>query len=231
MNRELLQSILSKYNIILKDDSYMEIALTHSSYANEHHLISNERIEFLGDAVLGLLVAEYIYKTFENFQEGQMSKLRATYVCEEANAEYARNVGVDKLLLLGVGEEASGGRNRQAIINDAFEAFLGAIYLSNGTEDVKKILSVEVFPHIKSLDDKQFIDFKSKLQECCQAESKTSLEYRLIEQSGPPHDRTFVIAVYLEGLMLGKGVGRTKKEASQKAAEVALTKLALPKNA
>jgi ribonuclease-3 len=227
MNKELLTKILNKYEIQLKDDGPMFLALTHSSYANEHHLPSNERIEFLGDAVLGLLVAEYIYKNFEEYQEGQMSKLRATYVCEDANAEYARNIGVDQLLMLGHGEEQSGGRTRPAIINDAFEAFLGAIYLSNGINDVKKILEKEVFPHIKALDDRQFVDYKSKLQECVQAETRNALEYRLIEQTGPAHNRSFQMAVYLENVMLGRGTGKSKKDASQKAAEDALSKMAI----
>lgn len=112
--------------------------MSHSSYANEHNVSSNERIEFLGDAVLGMLVARYIYENFPFLPEGKMSKLRATYVCENANAKYAKDLQIDKLLLLGRGEELSGGRQKDAIINDAFESFLGALYLTNGLDDVKR---------------------------------------------------------------------------------------------
>ena len=142
---KLLESILDKYGIKLKEEKHYKLALTHSSYANEHNLDSNERIEFLGDAILGLLVAEYIYTNFKDMQEGKMSKLRATYVCEDANAKYAKEIGIDKLLLLGRGEEATGGRTRPAILSDAFESFLGAVYLSTGIKDVKKFLKKKYF--------------------------------------------------------------------------------------
>ena len=155
---KMLSEVLAKYNIKLKEEKHFRLALTHSSYANEHNLVSNERIEFLGDAILGLLVAEYIYSNFQDMQEGKMSKLRATYVCEDANAKYAKEVGIDKLLLLGRGEESTGGRTRPAILSDAFESFLGAVYLSNGINDVKKILEKEVFPLILARDEKPFID-------------------------------------------------------------------------
>lgn len=227
VNRNELDKILSKYDITIQDDAKFRLALTHSSYANEHELSSNERIEFLGDAILGLLVAEYIYKNFKEMPEGKMSKLRATYVCEDANAKYAREVGIDKLLLLGRGEEASGGRDRNAILSDAFESFLGAIYLTNGIDDVSKLLKKEVFPHILARNDVQFIDYKSKLQEYIQAENRSELNYILENVEGPPHKRVFTMSAILDGIKLGTGVGGTKKEATQEAAKAALEKMAI----
>ena len=226
LNKKLLEEILNRYNIKVKNYDNFLLAMTHSSYANEHHLKHNERIEFLGDAILGLLVAEYIYKNFEDMPEGNMTKLRATYVCEDANAKYAREVGIDKLLLLGHGEELTGGRQRQAILSDAFESFLGAIYLSKGLNDVRKLLEVVVFPHVLAIDERQFIDYKSLLQEYIQAETRSAVEYRLENVQGPPHLREFTMSVYLDGIRLGRGVGKTKKDATQEAAKDALNKMA-----
>lgn len=225
-NQKLLKEILEKYHIKVTNYDLFLLAMTHSSYGNEHNLKHNERIEFLGDAILGLLVAEYIYKNFEDMPEGNMSKLRATYVCEDANAKYAREIGIDKLLLLGNGEEANGGRNRQAILSDAFESFLGAIYLSGSLEEVKKLLEVVVFPHVLAIDEKQFIDYKSLLQEYIQAETRSAVEYRLDNVEGPPHLRFFTISVYLDGIKLGTGKGHSKKDAAQAAASSALEKMA-----
>lgn len=227
VDKNELAAILAKYDIKLKDDINYRLAMTHSSYANEHNLSSNERIEFLGDAILGLLVAEYIYTNFKDMPEGAMSKLRATYVCEEANAKYARELGIDKLLLLGKGEEATGGRSRNAILSDAFESFLGAIYLSNGIKDVRKVLEKEVFPLIFAREEKPFVDYKSRLQEFVQSEKRSDLVYVLDDVDGPPHKRVFTMTAVLDGIRLGTGVGSTKKEATQEAARVALEKMAV----
>lgn len=226
VNKKLLTEVLKKYDITITDDSKFRLALTHSSYANEHDLNSNERIEFLGDAILGLLVAEYIYQNFKTMPEGQMSKLRATYVCEEANAKYAKEIGIDQLLLLGVGEEANGGRMRHAILSDAFESFLGAIYLTNGLDDVRKVLEKVVFPHVLAIDEQPFIDYKSRLQEYIQAENRSALNYVLDNVEGPPHKRLFTMTATLDGIRLGTGRGGTKKEATQEAAKQALQKMA-----
>lgn len=223
---EILQEILKKYKLKVKINKTIEQSLTHSSYANEHNLKHNERLEFLGDSVLGFLVAEYLYTKFPNIPEGQMTKLRATYVCEEANAKYAIATGIDKVILLGKGEEQNGGRKRHAIINDAFEAFLAAIYLTGGLKEVSKVLEVEVFPHIKAEDVVPFVDNKSKLQELIQAESRNALEYKLEKQEGPAHDRTFTVSVYHDGIKLGTGIGKSKKDAEQLAASEALKKMA-----
>ncbi len=226
LNKKLLNEILQKYNITVKDYSNFLIAMTHSSYANEHNIASNERLEFLGDAVLGFLVARYIYETFPSMPEGKMTKLRATYVCENANAKYGKDLKIDKLLLLGHGEELSGGRKKDAVINDAFEAFLGALYLTCGINDVKKVLQQLVFPHIIANDQIEFIDYKSKLQEYVQAETRSALTYNLIKKEGTANDPTFTMAVVLEGITLGIGKGHSKKDATQEAAKNALSKVA-----
>lgn len=226
LNETKLANILKKYDIKVKSYETFLLAMTHSSYANEHQLKHNERIEFLGDSILGMLVAEYIYTNFENMPEGNMSKLRATYVCEDANAKYAKEIGIDQLLLLGKGEEQTGGRTRPAVLSDAFESFLGAIYLEGSIDEVRKLLKVVVFPHVLAINEVQFIDYKSRLQEYVQAETRSALEYRLDNVQGPPHQRIFTMSVYLENMKLGTGVGKTKKDATQEAAKSALKKMA-----
>lgn len=227
LDKRKLQEILDKYDIRVRSFNNFLLALTHSSYGNEHNLKNNERIEFLGDAILGLLVAEYIYNNFTDMPEGNMSKLRATYVCEDANAKYAKEIGIDQILLLGKGEELTGGRKRPAVLSDAFESFLGAIYLEGSIEEVKKLLKIVVFPHVLAINEVQFVDYKSKLQECIQAETRSALEYRLDNVQGPPHMRVFTISVYLDGIKLGTGVGKSKKDAAQEAAKAALNKMAV----
>lgn len=226
LNQKKLKQILSKYDITINKTDKFLLAMTHSSFANEHNLESNERIEFLGDAVLGLLVATYIYDNFPKMTEGAMSKLRATYVCESANAKYAKDLEIDKLLLLGCGEEKTGGREKETIINDGFEAFLGALYLTNGLLDVKKILEKVVFPHIKANDQVEFVDYKSKLQEFVQSETRNNLEYVEVKKEGPTNSPKFTMNVVLEGIVLGTGIGGNKKAAQQAAAKDALSKMA-----
>ena len=225
INNEVFNQIVNKYQLNIKVNDYIIEALTHSSYANEHNMKSNERLEFLGDAVLGLLVARYIYDTYPNIPEGKMTKLRASYVCEDANEKYCKEVGVDKLILLGNGEEQNGGRSRPAVLNDAFEAFLGAVYLTGGLQEVKKILEKVVFPCILENDVKPFVDYKSQLQEYIQAESRSILVYRLDNTEGPAHKRVFTISAVLDGICLGTGIGSSKKDAEQLAAKEALEKM------
>ena len=221
-----MESLEKRLDYKFNNIKHLKNALVHSSYANEHNLKSNERIEFLGDSVLGMLVAKYIYENFPNMPEGKMSKLRATYVCENANAKYAKELSIDKLILLGRGEEMSGGRSKDAVINDAFESFLGALFLTNGIDDVKKILEKLVFPHIKANDQVEFVDYKSRLQEYVQAETRSALTYRLDKKEGTANEPTFTMSVLLEGIVLGTGSGRSKKDASQSAAKNALSKMA-----
>ena len=201
-------------------------AFTHTSYANEHRVESNERLEFVGDAILDFLVGEYLYKTYPQMVEGNLSKLRAKYVCEDANMQYSIKLGLDKLILLGKGEEEQGGRKKETVLGDLFEAFLGALYLDNNRlDDVLKILETYVFPNIEVSND-YHKDYKSTLQELIQSENRKSVVYKVIKEEGPAHDKTFTVAVYFEATKLGEGVGKNKKEAEQNAAKFALAKLA-----
>lgn len=220
-----INELLDRFDINIKKIDLIEESLTHSSYANEHHTLDNERLEFLGDSILNMLVAEFLYKEHKELSEGELSKLRARNVCEEANAEYARRINLGDYLRLGHGEELGGGRSRDAILNDAFEAFLGAVYLSTNLDKVRDILKEVVFPYIDVVSKKSFIDYKSKLQELVQAETREALQYREINESGRPHEKTFTMAVFLDGVKLGEGVGRSKKAAEQQAAKVALAKM------
>lgn len=226
VNKKLLNELLSRFNLKTNNYSYYTIALTHSTYANEHKVESNERIEFLGDAILGLTTAEYIYHTFPEMPEGKMTKLRATYVCEDANFSYAKELKLDQLLLLGVGEETTGGRSKKAVVADAFECFLGATYLTFGLKAVKTILEQVVFPQIKNIENVKFIDYKTRLQEYIQADHENKLEYIVIKEEGKPNEKIFTMCVKLDGIVLGEGSGKSKKIASQAAAKDALTKVA-----
>ena len=226
LNKKLLNEILASFELETTNYKHYMIALTHSTYANENNLECNERIEFLGDAILGLTTAEYIYHTYPEMPEGKMTKLRATYVCEDANFSYAKELKLDELLLPGVGEEAQGGRGKKAIVADLFECFLGATYLTFGLYAVKRILERVVFPHIKKIDNEQFIDYKTKLQEYIQTDHDTKLQYIVINEEGKPNEKVFTMQVLLDGIVLGEGVGTSKKLASQQAAKCALEKLA-----
>ena len=218
-----------------KDVRYLERALTHSSYANEtgarnHHLLSNERLEFLGDSVLSLITSDYLYAQFPNYPEGDLTRMRAATVCEEALASYSEKLGLGEFLLLGKGEGQSGGSKKPAILADAFEAVLAAIYLDAGAMNGMKSVSDFLLPFIKeavaSLPDTtaSHIDSKSRLQEFIQQdkEQKAVPEYRLVSESGPDHNKTFVVELYLGANCIGQGKGHSKKQAEQQAARAAL---------
>jgi ribonuclease-3 len=158
--------------------------------------------------------------------EGRMTKIRATYVCEDANFSYSKELKLDKLILLGVGEELQGGRSKKALVADIFECFLGAVYLTLGVDAVRKILEVIVFPHIKNVDNRQFIDYKTRLQEYIQTDHENTLRYVVVKEEGKPNEKIFTMQVLLDGIVLGEGVGTSKKNASQEAAKAALEKLA-----
>ena len=195
------------------DKSLLEEALTHSSYSNEHKDKNNyERLEFLGDAVLELIISEYFYKK-TIYKEGEMTKKRASYVCEQALAFYAKEIGLDKCIKVGHGQE---NNINDTIIADVFEAVLGAIYLSNGLDVSKEYIHEFVIPYI----EKGFVflgDYKSLLQELVQTDKK-SLEYVIVNESGESHDKTFEVVVKIDNIIYGKGIGKSKKEAEQKAA-------------
>ena len=224
--KENFKEFAKKNNIHYNNINLYIVAFTHTSYSNEHKVESNERLEFIGDAVLDFLVGEYLYKTYPNMGEGQLSKIRAKYVCEDANCEYSKELGLDQLIMLGKGEEEQGGRTRVTVLGDLFEAFLGALYLDNKRlDDVRKILERLVFPNIQDFEE-YHKDYKSTLQELIQAENRKSVNYEVVKEEGPSHDKTFTIAVYFEKVKLGEGVGKSKKEAEQQAAKIALDKLA-----
>ena len=205
-------NFLEKYNIYLKDDKLLRVALTHSSYSNEHDAENYERLEFLGDSVLQLIISEYYYLN-SNCQEGEMSKLRASFVCENALVEYSKKVGIDKHILVGHGQEKD---INNTIIADCFESVLGAIYLELGLEVAKRYIYEVVIPYIK--DNYQFmVDYKSLLQEMVQTDKK-SLEYVLVGEDGPAHDKTFDFEVKIDNIVYGRGIGKSKKEAEQNAA-------------
>lgn len=219
-----IYATLKELNIKVKDFNIYLTAFTHTSYANEHKSENNERLEFLGDAILDFLFGEYLYKTYPNMPEGEMSKIRSKYVCANANAEYATFLKLNENLRLGKGEKDHGGDTKPAVLADLFEAFLGAVYLDSGLDSVRKILNLVIFSKIEYIDKGYFVDYKSKLQEDIQAESRKGLVYQLDNEEGPSHDKTFTVSVYHDGVRLGTGVGKTKKEAEQEAARQALTK-------
>ncbi len=216
-----LKELENKLGVKFNNIKYLDQALTHSSYANEHNCKSNETIEFLGDSVLDLCLSTYLFKTM-SITEGEMTKIRATYVCEEALVVYANKLNLSNYLKLGHGEETSGGRKRQAILADAFEAVLGAIYLDLGYNKCLEVFTKLVIPYLDLID---VLDNKSKLQEIAQADKRT-ITYEIVGESGPSHNKTFEAIVKLEDkIVLGKGRGKTKKEAEQNAASAALSKM------
>lgn len=214
------------FNLHFNNKELLKTALTHSSYANEHNCESNERLEFIGDAVLDLMMGKYLYLRFPKFNEGNLTKNRAKNVCESALVEYAKECELNKYLLLGKGEEKSGGRNRIALQADAFEALIGAVYMDKGLEECYKIFNKVVIPIVEEEREDDFVDYKSYLQELVQSDKRT-LEYRIVDEIGPSHNKTFVTRVYMDQILMGEGSGKTKKEAEQNAAEMALKKLAI----
>jgi ribonuclease-3 len=202
-------------------------AFMHSSYANEHRRChDNERLEFMGDAVLQLWSSSAIYALEPPLSEGEMTRLRASLVCEKALAGYARKMELNRYLLLGSGEEKTGGRNKDAIIADMFEAFLGALYLDQGMEAVSIVLHEAMdsyLRHPQALDE--FKDYKTRLQEYVQADRRNSVRYVLVSESGPANSPTFTMNAVVDDLVMGTGSGSSKKEAEQNAARNAFEKM------
>lgn len=217
-----------KIGITFSDPSLLQQAFTHSSYVNEHREgihRDNERLEFLGDAVLELAVSHFLYKTYPYMEEGDMTKLRAAIVCEPSLVSFAQEMNFGEYMLLGKGEEMTGGRNRPALLADAFEAFIGALFLDGGMETVIRFLDQWVFPKILSGAFSHMMDYKSQLQEYIQQSGSATVEYEIVEERGPAHDREFVAQVFLNGVCYGEGTGKSKKEAEQQAARIALDRL------
>ena len=207
-----------------RDITLLQNALTHSSYANEHwhdSLMSNERLEFLGDSVLGMVVAEYLYSTFPGRPEGELTRMRADMVCEQALALVAERLSLGEHLLLGHGEEQGGGRNRPSILADAVESVIAACFLDGGMEVAKRFIAQFVLCDVP-VTRLHNVDYKTALQELVQKKKEQTLSYELIGESGPDHDKRFTVAVYLNGQAVGKGIGSSKKRAEQDAARSAL---------
>lgn len=214
-----LKELQEKIKYSFRDPKLLRHALTHSSYANEHHLKreeNNERLEFLGDAVLEMISSEFLYLNHSQMPEGDLTKLRASLVCEPALAQCAKDVNLGSFLLLGKGEDGTGGRERKSILSDAFEAVIGAVYLDGGFTSAKEFVIRTVLSDIqnKSL----FCDSKTILQELVQSKHKGTLRYRLISEEGPEHKKSFTVRAFVNELPLATGVGRTKKAAEQEAA-------------
>ncbi|MBF0580070.1 ribonuclease III [Erysipelotrichaceae bacterium RD49] len=204
-------------------------ACTHSSYANEHHsgIDNNERLEFVGDAVLQIWSATALYKLMPKLHEGKMTTIRAQTVCEATLAKLNEQLGWYKFLRLGVGEEKSGGRSRPSILADHFEACIGAIYLDLGYDAAAKILDEYMKPLITAEKPEDVTDYKTQLQEYVQTDNKRTIQYRLLEESGPSNSPTFKMGVFLDDICMGIGESSTKKKAEQKAAREAIRKLAI----
>lgn len=208
--------------------SYLENALTHSSYANENKSkgeTSNERLEFLGDSVLGMVVADYLYRTHPDIPEGELTRIRAALVCEESLVEVARKLDLGQYLKLGRGEDAGGGRKRPSIQADAVEAVIAAVYLDGGIGSARKLITNFILTDNEREQEGAIRDYKTALQELVQRESGRVLTYCLRGESGPDHAKIFAVEVDLNGEPVGSGEGRSKKEAEQNAAKAAIKKL------
>ena len=199
-------------------------ALTHSSYANENKQLegSNERLEFLGDSVLSIIVAEHLFSNYRNLPEGELTKLRAALVCESALYEFSLELNLGAFLMLGKGEMQNKGNERPSILSDAFEAVLAAIYLDGGIEPAKKLVLRFIYKKLADLTAVAFKDYKTVLQEVIQKNPEERLEYVLVNEQGPDHAKVFTVEIHLNSNVIGKGVAGSKKRAEQEAAKVAL---------
>ncbi|WP_173276463.1 MULTISPECIES: ribonuclease III [unclassified Streptococcus] len=225
--KELQTVLKNHFAIEFADKKLLETAFTHTSYANEHRLLKishNERLEFLGDAVLQLLISEYLYKKYPKKPEGDLSKLRAMIVREESLAGFARDCQFDQFIKLGKGEEKSGGRNRDTILGDAFEAFLGALLLDKDVTKVKEFIYQVMIPKVEAGEFEMITDYKTHLQELLQVNGDVAIRYQVISETGPAHDKVFDVEVLVEGKGIGQGQGRSKKLAEQEAAKNAVEK-------
>lgn len=223
--KEFEEIIGYKFN----NPSLLKTALTHSSYANENRsrqIIFNERLEFLGDSVLSLIVSNYLFENYKNMPEGMLTKARSTIVCERSLWQCALNIEMGKFLILGKGEELTGGRTRVSILADAYEALIAAIYLDGGFAVVREWLLGQLYDTILlAAKGKTFSDYKTELQEKLQAGGKAEIHYEVAGESGPDHRKSFLVHVFVDGKLSGIGEGNSKKNAEQEAARDALAKL------
>lgn len=226
-NPDSITTLENTIEYAFKDKKLINEALTHSSYANERKINKikcNERLEFLGDAVLEMVSSEYLFINYPNMEEGQMSKLRASLVCEGALADAAKKIKLGECIFLGKGEDGLGGRTRASVTSDAFEAVIGALFLDGGIDVAKSFVLKYVLSDVESFINN--FDSKSRLQEIIQARNnKQKIEYAVIEENGPEHNKEFVVEVYIDGEKYGTGRGHSKKIAEKEAAKEAIKQL------
>ena len=220
-----LEDLQKNIGIPFTNVNLLKLAFVHRSHLNESHEFteSNERLEFLGDAVLSFVTSEYLYKTYPQFPEGTLTNIRSTLVKTKSLSQVAAALHLGELLLLSRGEESSGGRSNESLLADCYEALLGAIYLDAGIEAARKYVSETLLVRTEDIiKTKSYVDFKSLLQEIVQEKTKVSPLYRVVKSEGPDHDKTFWVEVVSEEKVIGSGSGKSKQEAEQRAAEAAL---------
>lgn len=231
---QALDALCKTLDITFNDFKILHQALTHTSYANESKnsgVVHNERLEFLGDAVLDLIISEDLFRRFPNLSEGELTKARAIIVCEHTLSCRAAALELGEYLLLGKGEAISGGRERISILADSFEAIIGAIYLDQGFIHASQFVLKQLHDDILLAERGEYVqDYKTLLQEVVQKNNDSRIAYEIIKESGPDHDKTFEVAVIINSKRLGSGVGRSKKEAEQQAAKQALIQLKVLNN-
>ena len=221
-----MKDFQEKLGYSFQKESLLLNALTHSSYANEKHCANNERLEFLGDSVLSLIVSNFLYKNLRKENEGELSKLRASLVCEGSLAKVAKRIGIGEALRLGHGEDMSGGRNRNSILSDAFEAVLAAIYLDSDYSTAEEwVMSCMGKDLEDGMQGKFYHDYKTTLQEYFQKKNHGRVTYNTISEEGLEHDKKFIVEVLVDDKVLNQGIGSTKKEAEKNAAKIALENL------
>lgn len=220
----MIEELENKIGYTFKNRKLLKIALTHSSFANESggRYVSYERLEFLGDSVLGIITSDYIFRTFPHLPEGELTKLRATLVCEKQLCVFSQELGLKKFIKLSRGERHCMGQNRPSILADVFEAICAAIYLDSGMEEAKNFVLKFIVPAVKNPRIQNAKDYKTDLQEIVQKNPGETIEYVLVKEEGPDHDKKFTVEVKISNNPVGKGSGKSKKEAEQHAAKAAL---------
>ncbi|MBS4750572.1 ribonuclease III [Granulicatella sp. zg-ZJ] len=216
--------VQKKLGMRFSDVTLLKQAFTHASYANEkkyQKIDNNERLEFLGDAVLELVVSDYLFHNFLQWPEGKLTRFRAQLVCEQTLSTLAKECGFDELVLLGKGEDAGGGRKRDALLCDVFEAFIGALYLDKGLDVAKAFILSQLMPKIHEQESNLFMDYKTLLQERLQKNGSITIQYTIVKEEGLAHDKEFEAVVSAQGKILGRGIGKNKKAAEQAAAKQA----------
>ncbi|MBJ8349564.1 ribonuclease III [Streptococcus zalophi] len=223
--RGLDKKLKNDFGIVFHNKKILKTAFTHTSYANEHRLLKishNERLEFLGDAVLQMIISHYLFRKYPKKAEGDLSKMRSMIVREESLAGFSRFCEFDKYIRLGKGEEKSGGRNRDTILGDLFEAFLGALLLDSGVEAVESFLGQVMIPLVEEGKFERVLDYKTNFQELLQSQGDVLIDYQVVKESGPAHAKTFEVVVLVDNKEVSSGVGKSKKLAEQEAAKNAL---------